>query len=108
MDFQYNPLHFGRPAFRLVKLKAGYGKEAIRCELIDAFFDDATTVLDYEAVSYTWGDATNTRNIALNGRFFSVGNNLWSLLHDIRYANEDRILGSRRLAFGVLCSGRWS
>lgn len=105
MDFQYSPLHLGRPAFRLVKLRAGSGRQAINCDLIDAFFDDATTLLDYEAVSYTWGDATNTHNIALNERVFSIGDNLWSVLHDVRYPKEDRILWIDAISIDQDCHG---
>ncbi|KAK7909238.1 heterokaryon incompatibility protein-domain-containing protein [Apiospora marii] len=99
--FQYTPLNLDRPALRLVHLKAATDDPTkhpallidpiIECELIEAFYD-VDFVPDYEAVSYTWGDANNTRKISLDGSGFSVTHNLWSLLHDLRYQSEDRVL----------------
>ncbi|KAK8007325.1 lipase [Apiospora arundinis] len=111
-SFTYAPLDLSRPALRLLCLKAAQNvltpkcnrtlleverppaieKESlIECELIEAFYD-ADSVPDYEAVSYTWGTADGAREICLEGSTFWVTHNLWSLLRDIRYLVEDRIL----------------
>ncbi|KAK8091587.1 hypothetical protein PG997_001948 [Apiospora hydei] len=92
--FEYSPLNLDRPALRLLRLKAAPDCRqgpVIECELIEAFFD-ADFVPDYEAVSYTWGDSSTLHGIFLDGLEFSVTYNLWSLLHDIRYQGEDRML----------------
>ena len=39
---------------------------------------------DYVALSYTWGDATNTRNIIVNGHQVAIGANLESALQALR------------------------
>lgn len=111
-SFEYAPLDLGRPALRLLHLKAACKATTLQrkrsllegesppatekepvmeCELIEAFFD-TDLVPDYEAVSYTWGSADDPREICLEGSAFLVTHNLWLLLHDIRYLNEDRIL----------------
>ncbi|KAK8022697.1 HET-domain-containing protein [Apiospora rasikravindrae] len=115
--FKYTLLDLDRSALRLLRLKAAGNKPTrkrkrsmsanesqsddevisaergpeIECELIEAFFD-VDFVPDYEAVSYTWGSADNPRAISVDGSKFLVTYNLWSLLHDIRYQSEDRIL----------------
>ncbi len=40
---------------------------------------------DYVALSYTWGDATNTRNIIVNGHQVAIGANLESALQALRH-----------------------
>lgn len=90
MDFEYSPLNLERPSLRLLRLHAGDGVQPIECQLVQAFFD-GEHVPDYEAVSYTWG-RDEFFEITLDGSRFPVRSNLWALLHDIRYRNEDRIL----------------
>ncbi|KAK8117898.1 HET-domain-containing protein [Apiospora kogelbergensis] len=111
-SFEYVPLDLSRPALRLLHLKAARNvttlkrkrlllegenppvtekESAIECELIESFFD-TDLVPDYEAVSYTWGSADDPREICLEGSAFLVTHNLWSLLLDIRYLHQDRIL----------------
>ncbi|KAK7937322.1 uncharacterized protein PG986_014190 [Apiospora aurea] len=105
----YTPLDFGRPSLRLLRLRAFEDVAPtnqpppieglrptelgpiIQCELIEASFD-VDLVPDYEAVSYTWGSADLSREIYLDGSYLLVTFNLWSLLHDLRYQSEDRIL----------------
>ncbi|KAF8846418.1 HET-domain-containing protein, partial [Acephala macrosclerotiorum] len=47
----------------------------------------------YEALSYEWGDATNTSfSITLQGKDFSVRENLWWALWYLRLENDVRTL----------------
>ncbi|PMD23515.1 heterokaryon incompatibility, partial [Hyaloscypha hepaticicola] len=46
----------------------------------------------YEALSYTWGDESNMRNIRLNGCLFAVSNNLYEALSHLRTSAAERTL----------------
>lgn len=89
--FQYSPIDLDRPALRLVRLRAARAGPEIVCEFIEAFFDE-DYVPDYEAISYTWGGVDTPAEIQLNGSKFAVTENLLSVLQDVRYEDEDRIL----------------
>ena len=42
----------------------------------------------YTALSYTWGDPSNMKEIVLDGEVFHVRDNLWQFLHEMR--KQDR------------------
>ena len=46
----------------------------------------------FEALSYTWGDATDPKTIQLDGRPFQITNNLYIALTYLRKDNEDRCI----------------
>ena len=46
---------------------------------------------DYVALSYTWGDVTDTRNIILNGHQTAVGANLESALRVLRHKQPIKV-----------------
>jgi hypothetical protein len=56
----------------------------ISCTLRTAQLDKS---LSYTAVSYVWGAAEPTENILINGRPFTVRQNLWHLLDQLRREN---------------------
>jgi hypothetical protein len=56
----------------------------ISCTLRIAQLDKS---LPYTAVSYVWGAAEPTENILINGRPFTVRQNLWHLLDQVRREN---------------------
>ena len=76
--------------FRLLKIKeATNSRHDVECELIH------TSMLhkpDYEALSYTWGDLTNTSSIQLHGHQHSVTTNLDLALRRIRLPDRNRIV----------------
>lgn len=86
--FQYQPLT-AVDAFRLVVLEAGDSKDVIRCRLVDASHSDN---LDYEALSYTWGDPSPCSEIILDRNIISVRQNLWHAFYYLRSPFEDRML----------------
>lgn len=88
--FQYSLISLDRPALRLIRLRAARAEPGIHCEFIEAFFDE--DVPDYEAISYTWGSLHTPSEIRLNGSKFAITENLFSVLQDVRYQDEDRIL----------------
>lgn len=87
----YKPLDDSSDSIRLIVLKpADYRDEAtVRCELIHVKFRDKPI---YEALSYTWGNADDTRTILIDGIEVSVGANLYEALSFLRAKSGDRIL----------------
>jgi ankyrin repeat protein len=89
--FEYKPIDLQGRSFRLVQLfKAEYGP--VRCELFDARLDDEEDIIDYEALSYTWGGTYKPHEIEINGRILPVTKNLSLALRSLRYPHQDRIL----------------
>ncbi|KAI0534343.1 heterokaryon incompatibility protein-domain-containing protein [Xylaria digitata] len=92
--YKYTPLNLDEPAFRLVRLFGGVGKE-LQCELIHAFLTPGS-VMDYEAVSYTWGPVTHSiLFIEVHGETVTklpISYNLYHLLLDLRDPVKDRML----------------
>ncbi|RYC63492.1 hypothetical protein CHU98_g2692 [Xylaria longipes] len=88
--FKYQQLALDGSAFRLVRLFKGFEYEEIECELIHTTLNE--NVVEYDAVSYTWGTSVKPFNIQLQGRNFMVTANLQDLLHDLRQAKSDRYL----------------
>jgi hypothetical protein len=65
-QFSYPPIDLSQPAFRLARLISGTGT-AIHCSIFLAFFDQPSSIIPYEALSYTWGSTELTDSITLNG-----------------------------------------
>jgi hypothetical protein len=85
-EFGYHAL---RPQeIRLVVLLPGAWRSRIQCELRHEQIKDAR----YDALSYTWGDATITKIVLLNGHVFRVTAGLEQALRYLRLPNEKRTL----------------
>ncbi|RYP47350.1 hypothetical protein DL769_011324 [Monosporascus sp. CRB-8-3] len=92
----YKPIDRESNTIRLLRLFKGmkYYKDPIRCELFEVPLlneDDAQDDI-YEALSYTWGDATQAFEIVVNGQSTPVTSNLYHALYYLRRTDEDRIL----------------
>lgn len=87
----YTQLDLGRDAIRLLRLEKGYSAEPLRCELIEAFLHEVDG-MPYDALSYTWGDASARREITVNQQSFSITANLETALHALRLPHQDRLL----------------
>ena len=86
----YTPLNSERSHIRLVIIHPkDQVSEQIKCDLETHPLDEQ---LDYEALSYVWGDQGSERGILLNGQVFSVRRNLAFALQDLRLANRQRRL----------------
>ncbi|KAK4185617.1 heterokaryon incompatibility protein-domain-containing protein [Podospora australis] len=74
---------------RVVYLESGLWNDTISCRL-------ETVALGvkprYEALSYVWGDSSETMPILLNGHIIKVGANLASALRHLRSTTHDRPL----------------
>lgn len=89
--FKYEPLQLEEPCFRLVRLIGG-NDQTIRCDLFHASNYDAEDAIEYEALSYTWGDTKRSNLMEINSKRFYVTDNLLEALQHLRYEAEDRIL----------------
>lgn len=88
--FKHKPLDLEGHSFRLLRLcKAGVGN--VRCEVIHAHLDDES-ILEYEALSYTWGGLHKGREIEIDESMMTVTHNLWLALQSLRRIDQDRIL----------------
>jgi hypothetical protein len=88
---RYEPIDHGECSFRLIRLFRGE-EGPIRCELFHARLDDTEGVIDYEALSYAWGETQKPYNIEVSGRTLPVTKNLYLALHQLRRYHRDRIL----------------
>jgi Heterokaryon incompatibility protein (HET) len=88
-NYVYQPLNSNKEVreFRLLKLLPAMDfNDDIRCELL------YSPNIEYEALSYVWGDPDVTVPILLHGIPHPVTTNLELALRYIRYAEEPRVL----------------
>ncbi|KAI0804980.1 heterokaryon incompatibility protein-domain-containing protein [Xylaria sp. FL0064] len=92
--YTYAPLNPNEPTFRLIRLFPGAGQQ-LQCELIHASLAPGE-MMDYEAVSYTWGSVTHgIFFIEIHGEKIgklSIDYNLFRLFLSLRDPVVDRIL----------------
>lgn len=87
-QLKYEPLPvIDVPLVRLVQLLPGKDWEPI-----EVFFDNSTLDVEYESLSYCWGDASIRSLIKCNDCRLDVTRNLKSALRDLRRPNTPRIL----------------
>lgn len=75
---------------RLIRLLSDSFDAPIHCELFEASLDD--TELQYQAISYAWGDASITQCIQCNGLEVDMTVSLGTALQAFRHAEDVRIL----------------
>lgn len=90
----YLPLNVDRKEFRLLRLRPYFelsyvNSSSVQCDLFIASRDDAP---DYLALSYTWGDASDTVPIQVDGFTRQVTRNLHSALLHIREEDKDVVI----------------
>jgi Heterokaryon incompatibility protein (HET) len=83
------PLCRERDEIRLVWLMPGGWDDPIICELRVVSLDK---VPSYSAVSYVWGDSTQSESISVNGEDFHVTANLNTVLQYLRHERYIRVL----------------
>ncbi|KAK0719293.1 ankyrin repeat-containing domain protein [Lasiosphaeris hirsuta] len=88
--YTYKPIDLSTDAIRILRLCRGYDTDPINCELIEIFLQDDD--VPFEALSYTWGNSTVDVYVLINGRKKPVRRNLYTALHCLRRASEDRWL----------------
>ena len=73
--------------FRLLTLDAGEASDVVSCSLMQYALESAP---DYEAISYVWGDPTDTTDIICSGQQLAVTKSLYSALCRFRCASQKR------------------
>jgi ankyrin repeat protein len=86
--FGYEPIDLEECSFRLLQLYQGTDGP-IECYLFDAMLD---SIVEYDALSYTWGCSEQPYEITINGSTMPVTINLSQALWDLRHPDKDRIL----------------
>lgn len=89
-SYQYRRLNLATDAIRLIQILHG-DTGPIECELFETFLDRVEG-LPYEALSYVWGNTESTEKIWVDGCPFTVTENLFEALSDLRQPTEDRLL----------------
>ena len=84
----YAPLH-GEQAIRLLELHPGKG-QPISCSLICTNLKDIQR--NYDAVSYTWGDAFPEHEILLDGMAIQTRPSVFEILDRFREVEKPRLL----------------
>jgi hypothetical protein len=82
MHFLYEPLDTSKSQIRLLELQPGASHEPIQAGLRTADLD--TKGLSYNALSYEWGSPASLQEILINGSPFTIRENLWNALHQLR------------------------
>ncbi|KAJ5548926.1 hypothetical protein N7513_006160 [Penicillium frequentans] len=89
LPFQYDPL-LGKSCIRVLEIQPSeVAKTPIHCCLRQV---DLRQRPDYEALSYVWGDASDSVRILVNGSWPNIGKNLWSALFRLRCKNKPRVV----------------
>jgi ankyrin repeat protein len=99
VQFKYDPINLEGHSFRLLRLyKGDFGN--VRCEIFNAYLNDKsinnseadTSLIEYEALSYTWGGSYKAHDIEVGDGMMAVTKNLSLALRSLRKSDEDRIL----------------
>jgi hypothetical protein len=90
LQYQYESLEGqGADAFRLFLLEPGKRSDPLRGSLFIARQSDD---VDYDAVSYVWGDQRRHMNITVDEKCIGVGENLYNFLVRYRHSAQYRVL----------------
>jgi hypothetical protein len=83
------PLDAASCEIRLLLMQSGTGDELIKCTMLRASLEEAArSAVRFNALSYVWGDLTDTRTISINGKFIAVTKNLESALRRLLERGE--------------------
>ena len=86
----YTPLDPTQKEIRLLHLAPALNHDdPLVCSFSLASFDED---VDYEALSYAWGDVTPVMPVSLEGKEVLITKNLHSALCHLRYLDQQRIL----------------
>lgn len=87
--FKYEQLDRAIDCIRLLVLLPGTKDDDIACELIHRTFASKPK---FEALSYTWGEASNLKSIHLNNSPFGIRETLYHALFNLRSKTEKRFI----------------
>jgi hypothetical protein len=83
-DFVYQPLQPDQ--IRILHLAPGNKGDALTGEFRVSNFDD--NAIEYDALSYMWGDPTPADRIYLSGKALPIASNLITALQHLRYVDK--------------------
>jgi hypothetical protein len=83
----HNPLTTSH--IRLLVLQPGQHDSQITCYVHNASLE---RLPQYEAVSYAWGNSTETHNIQCNGQDLTVSGSLYQALRGVRLTDKPRVI----------------
>lgn len=83
--FQYKPLDLNSKCIRLLEVLSESNTGRIKCNLREVSLDNDP---GYIALSYTWDRNMQAKEIEVNGRLLTIGQNLWRFLHRYLLASE--------------------
>ncbi|CAL3963569.1 unnamed protein product [Diplocarpon coronariae] len=86
----YHPLSPGETRFLIISPSSTIS-DPIICQLSN-FNLESPEVLDYEALSYTWGDDEASHAISVNSSPFKIRSNLYEALRHLRDVEEARVI----------------
>lgn len=89
-DYQYRRLQ-GSDAIRIIKLYPSSVLDAeIKCELLRTSLTECEEDIHslYTAISYVWGDVSETKTISIDGKKLKITATLYSALRHIRLKKE--------------------
>jgi len=85
--FRYTSLHEGQ--IRILVLEPGRWRDPVRVRLE---IEELAERPEYEAISYSWGNAQQTKPITCDGGLFHITENLFDGLRRMRLADRERYL----------------
>jgi len=86
--YQYRPIDSYKDQIRIIELHPGRPGEEIKISLTDVSLQYP---VEYEALSYVWGDPYDRVTISVNGISLSVTRNLFNALHTLRSPDRSRV-----------------
>lgn len=89
-EYRYKPLPQGEFLRLLAILPSPIDDFPLVCSMCHCPLAQAER--KYEAISYTWGDATPTNAILIDGKIAHVRDNLWQAIKHIRLIDEIRVV----------------
>ena len=98
--YQYSPLH-GESSTRLIRLEPCENLAAtVKCSLMEILLDDyeGDCIDHYTALSYVWGDATDTVAIIVDGCYAYITRTLDSALRHVRDTRRSRFVWADALS----------
>lgn len=85
----YDGLSLRSREIRVLNLLPGHKGTPIQCDLFTA---NSVQEIEYEALSYVWGDESIRESITVNNKKLSVTKNLYDALHSIRHSDRAKLL----------------
>ena len=89
VGYEYQRLN-GPSDFRLLKLEPGQGAEPLVSSLISSSLDDCSYI--WVALSYTWGEPHEYKNLICDGCQLPITKNLHSALRRLRFVDKPLLL----------------